>query len=499
MGNSTRNIVYQVIITIISGLAVVAGIIALNSMIARTRGIDALGEYLLVRSIAFAIIPVTLFGTAVAIPRYMGISRADTKRQKQILAAGVTLFLRYGLAVILVIFVFLGINPTLIGNRASFTGTVLPLVTLCVGLSLHQIAYSYFRGKLTMATANILQLINVAAVPIALVWFIPILSVGKINLWHGLTAGFVVLVVLIKPAIGGWLDTEGEETGKQLRKELSSYGFRRIGANLGMLVLLSLGPVLMARLANYEELAFFSVGIQVNRMFYPLFGPIGIVLLPVFAYYVSDGRSQKLGKSLRALFMAGTAIGIYATIHLWYFAEPLLKLWLGSAPEAGIFIFRLFILSTTAYLWFELARNPIDAYSKVGYNSRNILISVAILIGAVFLGISVLHYPAGVIVTCSYVLAFLVLGGLSVWTCFRLYQIQSIAARFILEIAVLNILVLFCVWMITAPFDKSQLTLFMLAGIEIFGLGVYILGLFFLKQEWLMFLLEHFRRSKVSA
>ncbi len=73
MGNSTRNIVYQVIITIISGLAVVAGIIALNSMIARTRGIDALGEYLLVRSIAFAIIPVTLFGTAVAIPRYMCI------------------------------------------------------------------------------------------------------------------------------------------------------------------------------------------------------------------------------------------------------------------------------------------------------------------------------------------------------------------------------------------------------------------------------------------
>ena len=350
-----------------------------------------------------------------------------------------------------------------------------------------------------MAIANILHLINVAAVPIALVWLIPVLSVGKINLWHGLTAGFVVIVVLIKPAIGGLRATEGEETGRQLRKELSSYGFRRIGANLGMLALLSLGPILMARMATYEELAFFSLGIQVNRMFYPLFGPVGIVLLPVFAYYVSDGRSQKLGKSLRALFMAGTAIGIYATIHLWYFAEPLLKLWLGSAPEAGIFIFRLFILSTTAYLWFELARNPIDAYSKVGYNSRNILISVAILIGAVFLGISVLHYPAGVIVTCSYVLAFLVLGGLSVWTCFRLYQIQSIAARFILEIAILNILVLFCVWMITAPFDKSQLTLFMLAGIEIFGLGVYILGLFFLKQEWLMFLLKQFRRTEVSA
>jgi len=266
-----------------------------------------------------------------------------------------------------------------------------------------------------------------------------------------------------------------------------------------MLGLLSLGPILMARLTTYEELAFFAVGMQINRMFYPLFGPVGIVLLPIYAYHISGGHSERLNKSLRMLFPAGTAVGIYATFHLWYFAEPLLKLWLGEITDTGVFLFRLFCLSTTAYLWFELARNPIDAYSKSSYNSRNILTSMLILMAAIFLGLKVFHFPTGVVITGACVLGFLVLGGLSIWTCIRLYQIQSGIARSVIEVATLNIIVLICVWLVTAPFEVSQLSFLALAGIELFALVLYFLGLYFCRQEWLMFLLEQLKRKSVSA
>lgn len=321
---STRNIVYKISMTVINGLAVIAGIIILNGMIARSFGISALGEYLLIRRIASGILPVSLLGITVAIPRYMGISGDNEVRQKQILTAGLALFLRYGLAVILIVTIFLGLSPTLIGSHASFSETVLPLVILCLGLALHQIAYSYFRGKLVIIVANILMLVNVGIIPITLVWILPRLSIGEIILYHGLVACAITGVVLMRPVVGGWLSADSKGSVKLLQRELFSYNVRRIGANLGML-------------------------------------------------------------------------------------------------------------------------------------------------------------------------------GLSIWTCFRQYQIKGGMIRSMLEVVTLNVFVLICVWLVSTSFVTGRISFLALAGIELFALVLYFLSLYFCRQEWLMFLLEQLKRKSVSA
>jgi hypothetical protein len=79
-------------LTIFSGLGVILGIVLLNGIIARQYGIDSLGEYLLLRRIISALIPLALFGIAIGIPRNMGIAKDDPVTQAQIVTGGLQLF-----------------------------------------------------------------------------------------------------------------------------------------------------------------------------------------------------------------------------------------------------------------------------------------------------------------------------------------------------------------------------------------------------------------------
>jgi O-antigen/teichoic acid export membrane protein len=489
MNYSANKVLMQISLTILNGLAIIGGIFVLNGIIARGYGMSGLGEYLLVRRLAFAMIPVSLLGVTIAIPRYMGMAAGEHQKQKEILAVGLKLFLRFGVAIVLLITICLGFAPTITGENATFLGTILPMSTLCLGIALHQIAYSYFRGRLTMSIANVLQFVNIGLVPIFLVVCFPGIAIGRVILWHGILVLLIPGIAIVSAAISGWRSIrEKREELSQLHREMLSYGIRRIGANLGILLMLSLGPILMASWATYEELAYFSVGFQINRMFFPLLGPIGVVLLPILAYYLSEGEQSKLSRNLQFLFTAGTAIGLYATFHLWYFAESVLHYWLGETTEKGILIFRLFCLSTPAYLWFELARNPIDAFSKIGYNSRNILTSITVLIGLIMVGVKLFHLPPSIVITIGYVIGFFLLGGLSIGTCYRLYQMQGTIIRSFIQLLILNILIIGCIWLLSIPVELGPPHIFRFILTELAAIATYFVGVWLLKQEWLRYL-----------
>ncbi len=223
---------------------------------------------------------------------------------------------------------------------------------------------------------------------------------------------------------------------------------------------------------------------QVNRLIFVVFGPIGIVLLPTLSYFALKGPSESLRRGIRALYMGGIAIGLYATGHIWFFAEPLLTTWLGETTLTGVRIFRLFSLSLTGYLLFELSRNPIDAFAEAGYNSRNILASLACIVAVAGILIGLLHYPVWHAVTLGYVVGFWVLGLMSVVTCVKLYGITWLEPRFFIEVAGLNALILTLLWTVM-HYLVADPSLKLIAVLELLSSVGYVLGLFWLKQEWL--------------
>jgi len=119
-----------------------------------------------------------------------------------------------------------------------------------------------------MRWANLLQLINVGLIPLSIVWFINIKYVGELVLWHGLITMGITVIVIAKPVITVCSSNTSVKLLRDVRRRLLNYSFRRIGAVLGMVALLTVGPLLMVRFASKEELAFFSIGLQINRMFF---------------------------------------------------------------------------------------------------------------------------------------------------------------------------------------------------------------------------------------
>ncbi len=476
----------QIAVTMVNGLAVIGGIIILNGLISRRYGLEALGEYLLMRRVAFALIPVSLYGVGIAIPRYLGLHRDRPELRLPILRHGLSILGRFGIPTLAVLILGLYLLPLSSDSQAVISRAALPIGLLGAGVSVHYLAYNYFRGLRLMAVANALQLANIGLLPLAIVLLLPRIPMMSIVAIHGLAVLLIALVTLAKPLTRA-IRMNPHSTDHSLRREFSSYAFRRLGAGWGMLALLVLGPILVAYFATWEEVAFFSVGMQVNRLFFVVFGPVGIVLLPALSYFALKGPPESVKRGIRTLYMGGIVIGLYATCHLWFFAEPLLTTWLGATTLTGVRIFRLFSLSLTGYLLFELSRNPIDAFAEAGYNSRNILASLACIVAVAGILIGLLHYPVWQAVTLGYVVGFWVLGLMSVVTCVRLYGITWFKPRFFIETAGLNALILTLLWTVTHYWVVDP-SLKLIAVLELLSGLSYILVLIWLKQEWLTML-----------
>jgi len=356
-------------------------------------------------------------------------------------------------------------------------------------LALHQIAFAYFRGQSRLGWANLLQVVNVGIIPLTIALFSTRWTVGELVLWHGVLAGVIAISALLRPLLRGLTRKESIYSMRQIRLKLLDYSLRRVGAVVGMVLLLTLGPILMANFATKEDLAYFLIGVQINRMFFSLFGPIGIVLLPKFAYEVSKGMTEGVNRGLSMIFQASTAIGLFAMVHLFYFAKPILENWLGEATPDGVLIFRFFALSIPFYLLFENARNPIDAYSKKGYNSRNLLISLGVLLMTLLGLVSLGKVTLSLALTWSYVVGYSVLGLLSLLTCWHLYRFKWSGLRTVFQILFINAIILSIIWMAIRYLGLSTESIWHLAIIEIVAFSIYILCIFQLKQSWLSYLL----------
>ncbi len=226
----------QIAVTIINGLAVIGGIIILNGLISRRYGLEALGEYLLMRRVAFALIPVSLYGVGIAIPRYLGLHRDRPELRLSILRHGLSIFGRFGLPTLTVLILGLYLVPLLTGSHAVISRAALPIGLLGAGVSVHNLAYNYFRGLRLMAVANALQLANIGLLPLAIILLLPGRPMMSIVAIHGLAVLLITLVTLAEPLTRA-IRMNPHSTDHSLRREFSSYAFRRLGASWGMLAL----------------------------------------------------------------------------------------------------------------------------------------------------------------------------------------------------------------------------------------------------------------------
>ena len=162
-----KPIFQNISLTFISETIVLISFFCIYRLIAKNFGPEGIGEYSLVKRIIGFLQPILFLGLNVGIPRYIAMSQDKNQRNSYIKAGGliITFF-----TFILLIFInlFKDYFTKIFFGTTDYTNLILPLSFFLAGLTLHALIYSYFRGRLLVKTFNILQVINLAIVPIGI-------------------------------------------------------------------------------------------------------------------------------------------------------------------------------------------------------------------------------------------------------------------------------------------------------------------------------------------
>ena len=344
---------------------------------------DVFGEYMLARRTLGLIYAQSLLGLAVSIPRYIAVARpggASVAQAGRYLLGGLILA---GAALLVVGALFLGF-PTPIAalffGDGSYSVLLPPLYACTVGVTMHILAYGYFRGHLRMKRANTLQMINIGLVPLA-AFAIPNLRVAGILWITGITWSLLAGGVLLTTVLGeiGIREFRAPDLGRRIR-ELLRYGLPRLPGDLALTALLTLPATIAAHRSGMEAAGHMAFAIAILGMIGSFFSPIGLVLLPSASAMVARGEVQGLRRNVGRLLVVGIGVTGLGVGLLILIAPTLVTWYLGPEFRSAAGVVRVIGLGAVPYVVYLLLRAPLDAVTVTALNARNLLVGLAVFV-----------------------------------------------------------------------------------------------------------------------
>jgi O-antigen/teichoic acid export membrane protein len=397
------------IITFIGEFLVLVSSILVYKLAAVFLGNAGFSEYALSRRALSLIQPALILGFGVAIPRYVAYSsESTTKHSDFYFLSGGGLLLLVVLVALSVMYFFKENIAFLIFGSREYNYLIFPLSLMLVGILGHLLCYTYFQGKLHMGKANLLQIINIAVIPLVAFLFsnntAKILAVmGMLWLSTSMISFFVILRRLEKP--GAIVDM------LPYAKELLIYGVQRIPADFGLAALLSLIAIFTAHTAGVEQAGYVAFGVSILSAAGSLFAPIGIVLLPQASQMVANLELGKLRYYVRKILAVSITLTCIGVIFFLIFAEKVIELYLGNTFLGACPAAKLIALGVVPYAVFVSMRSILDSYYLRAVNANNILISLAffVMCGGVSLALRTSYR----FLVTGFVLALVLLGVLT--------------------------------------------------------------------------------------
>jgi len=402
--------------TIATEFAVIVAQIVAFKLAAHYLGPEGFSEYAVARRAASLISALPLLGLAVGLPRYIAYSNGRGDSQATVRYYGAALRC-VGIAMILCLIVLNGLRSQIafliFGDRV-YAGLILPVSLMVLGLALHGIVYSYFRGHLAMMRANLLQVVNLAVVPI--VCFTTLhQSTRTLVLSLGSAWFLVAFVGLWFTPVGGVTAQTPDET-----RELLRYGIQRLPGEFALMAMLSLPVIFVAHRSGVQQAGFVAFGISVLSMIGAFFTPIGLILLPKASALLADGRRHELRVHVALLIRVSLAVAGVATVLVWFLARPFVALYLGSGFEDAGSLLRLIVLGAVPYALFTVLRNLIDAFHRDAVTAVIAISGLAVFILGAWLGKG--YFPVGEEVLIAFLVGLGTLGFAAWFECGRILR-----------------------------------------------------------------------------
>jgi O-antigen/teichoic acid export membrane protein len=353
--------------TFVTEFAVLASQLLTYKLVAHFLGKASFSEYAVARRTISLIYPVTLLGMAVALPRYVAqaTGTSNAKRSKRYFGSalrcvGCSLFV-----CVLLMNLFRETFAYLFFASQKYANLALPLSLLLIGLTLHVVAYAYFRGQLSMKRANLFQLLNFGIMPLIAVALFDS-SVRSVLFAMGILTTLGAGLALVLTPLRSATDRILPEA-----KELLIYGVQRVPGDFILMALFTLPATFVAHTQGLQEAGFVAFGISVLNMIGSVFSPVGLVLLPKASKMFAEGTRSGLRIHVLQIVAITVAVSISLTILFEVMSGTLVRLYLGTGFAEVASSVRLMSLGALPFGLYCVLRSLVDAYHTKAVNVLN--------------------------------------------------------------------------------------------------------------------------------
>lgn len=402
--------------TLLTELAVMISQILAYKLAAHFLGRQGFSEYSLSRRTVTLIIPLVVIGLTVGLPRYLGFSNSRNDHQRANQYYGATLLLVGGTSLLCVLLInsFANTFAYLFFGDPSYGFLAFPLSVMILGLSLHTIVCSYYRGIMQLNRANLIQIVNLGIVPIA-AFFLLGGSVRGVLLTLGLAWGAVACLGLV---LTPFASISG--TNLQVTKEILRYGIQRVPGDFIFMALFALPSTFTAHLSGVQSAGFVAFGMTVLSTIAAVFSPLGLVLLPKATGMLAGGSRRELRKHMGFILRGTIAASVLISLAVWAWIPNLIQLYLGQDFDQIVRIVRILIFGAIPLSVYLVLRTLVDAYHEYAVTGAILLGSFATFLIGCYLG-KRLHLGTNAILI-SLVSALLLQAALSSFECRRILR-----------------------------------------------------------------------------
>jgi O-antigen/teichoic acid export membrane protein len=367
---------------LITELAVMAAGVLVLKLAADLLGAVGFGEYTLSRrAIGLLYLPLVM-GLGIAAPRYIAISREGALSGFSPGAFGLAT-LTAGLLPTLIVIALMNLAPagasTVLFGNASMT-RVIPAAALALGgIAIHGLVYAVFRGHGQMHLANALQLLNNGLIPVA-AFFLVRGDAAAVLAFTGFawlaTSGLALIALLFREK----KQAAAQRTLNDHLRLLLRFGIPRIPGEFALVGLFALPALIALRANGIVAAGQFSAGLSVLSLVSSVFAPVGLVVLPRASAQAAVGDLAGLRRLViriltggMILVIIGVAIGelLIPVFVRWYF---------GPQFMVAVPVFRTCLLGAIPFVVYVLLRNILDALDVRALNSRNLIITLVLLV-----------------------------------------------------------------------------------------------------------------------
>lgn len=373
----------DVLVTLVAQLTIMVLALILNKVLSVRLGVDGYGEYSIIRKSTQVLSFVMLSGMGIAIPRYLALhlAKGDQSRSRSTLIASLLVIGTVSLVLLLVCLWFQPIfAPIVTGSNTNSLYFTALLYALSITFS--SWLFAYYRG--TNAFLNF----GIAQVAVQLLILLGAFFFGDnlllvLNVWSVVTIAYVLAAMSVE--LWKKKDTSAEKPnwkGSILPelKTLFRYGLPRMAGDFFLFSFAAFPLVYINETLGIKASSYYATGLTLTSMVTPLFGFLGMVLLPYVSTAMVQNNFGQVDKLLKKLGWIYLALSALAILVLEFGMELFIRFFfsLDFLPSSGVS--RVLIASILFESIYLLLRNPIDAVSTFPYNSLNLLISLLLLV-----------------------------------------------------------------------------------------------------------------------